>query len=147
MKRRQDNYLNRMSSKGFTPTTIQTHYDDKATLREIGRLLREWHGYKTQGEPMKRTPLNVDPARAEPGYEPEFIVSTGILMHAELNGEDGVYDLTQLDRASLIEWLTWTPNRALNVVLTLLGHPPCTRVPNHETPISDRALEYAKDAK
>jgi hypothetical protein len=146
MKRRQDDYLNRMSSQGFTPTAIQTHYDDKATLREIGRLLREWRGYKTQGEPMsgKRTPLNVDPARAEPGYEAEFIVSTGILMHAELNGVDGVYDLTQLDRASLIEWLTWSPNRALNVVLALLGHSPCTRERDHDTPISGRALERAK---
>lgn len=129
MQRRQDNYLNRMSSQGFTPTTIQTHHDDKATLREIGRLLREWRGYKTKGETVKKSNLlTVDPARADRGNEPEFIVSTGLLMHADLNGEDGVYDLTQLDRASLIEWLTWSPNRALNVVLALLGHTP---IPNH----------------
>jgi len=65
-----------------------------------------------------KTDLMVDPERAA-GWP-----QTGIYVRARRAEKWGSHDIGELDRASLVQWLGYNRELAINVVCILLGHEP-----------------------
>jgi hypothetical protein len=62
--------------------------------------------------------LNCDPNRMDNRS------TAGIYIRAKVGERWDSVEIAQLTRASLVEWLSEEPDRALQVVLLLLNHPP-----------------------